>query len=342
MPRANSPPSSSHARPDAPHRVVMLGYENAQVLDITGPLEVFSRTARWLLEKGVCSRSAYSVELVAAQAGPVRTSSGLCVIAERSYRHVARADTLLIAGGIGCHGTMKDADVLRWIRKLAPRVSRLGSVCTGALVLARAGLLDDKSATTHWSYVDELRTLGRSIHIEPDAIYVRDGNLYTSAGVTAGIDMALAMVDSDWGQPVALAVAQELVMFLKRPGGQSQFSSHLAAQFSEDDKLRELQLWILDHLDRDLSVTALAGRVAMSERNFTRRFSASVGISPAHYVARARLEAARRKLEENNLRIAQVARHCGFGTEETMRRTFVADLGVSPSDYRERFRSSAA
>jgi len=319
----------------------MLGYENAQILDISGPLEVFSRTARWLLEKGVCNQLAYSVELVAARAGPVRTSSGLCVIAQRSYRRVARADTLLIAGGIGCHGAMDDPDVLRWIRRISPRVLRLGSVCTGALVLGRAGLLDDKSATTHWSYVEQLRTLGRSIRVQPDAIYVRDGNLYTSAGVTAGIDMALAMVDSDWGQPVALAIAQELVMFLKRPGGQSQFSSHLAAQFSEDDKLRDLQLWILDHLDRDLCVTALAARVAMSERNFTRRFTASVGIAPAHYVARARLESARRRLEENNLRVAQVARHCGFGTEETMRRTFVAELGVSPSDYRERFRSSA-
>jgi transcriptional regulator GlxA family with amidase domain len=320
----------------------MLGYENAQILDITGPLEVFSRSARWLRDKGFCSAYAYSVELVAVEAGPVRTSSGLCVIAERSYRNVARADTLLIAGGIGCHGAMDDPGVLRWIRRMAPRVRRLGSVCTGALVLGRAGLLDDKSATTHWDYVDQLRTVGQSIHVQPDAIYVRDGNLYTSAGVTAGMDMALAMVESDWGQPVALAIAQELVMFLKRPGGQSQFSSHLAAQFSEDDKLRELQLWILDHLDRDLSVTALAERVAMSERNFTRRFTAGVGISPAHYVARARLEAARRKLEENNLRVAQVARHCGFRTEETMRRTFVAELGVSPSDYRERFRSSAA
>jgi len=189
------------------------------------------------------------------------------------------------------------------------------------------------------SEVSELVLL---IQIQPDAIYVRDGNLYTSAGVTAGIDMALAMIENDWGQPTALAIAQELVMFLKRPGGQSQFSSHLAAQFSEDDKLRELQLWILDHLDRDLSVQELATRMAMSERNFARRFTASVGLPPAHYVARARLEAARRKLEENNLRISRVARCCGFGTEETMRRAFVAELGVSPSDYRDRFRSSAA
>jgi len=333
-------PKKSLLRPHA-HHVVMLGYDDAQILDITGPLEVFSRSARWLRDKGFCSDLAYSIELVAASAGPLRTSSGLCLIAERCYREVEQADTLLVAGGIGCHGAMVDDDVLGWIRSIAPGVTRLGSVCTGALVLGSAGLLDGKSATTHWGYVDTLRTLGHAIHVQPDSIYVRDGNLYTSAGVTAGMDMALAMVESDWGQPVALAVAQELVMFLKRPGGQSQFSSHLAAQFSEDDKLRELQLWILDHLDHDLSVAELAARVAMSERNFTRRFAAGVGASPAQYVAHARLEAARRRLEENNLRIAQVARRCGFGTEESMRRAFVAELGVSPSDYRERFRSSA-
>ena len=340
MPRITTPkkpPANS-----APHHVVMLGYDDAQILDITGPLEVFSRSARWLRDKGLCSELAYRVELVAAKAGPLRTSSGICLIAERSYADVKRADTLLVAGGIGCHGAMEDPAVLRWIRTVAPRVTRLGSVCTGALVLGRAGLLDGKSATTHWDYVDRLGKLGQAIRVQPDAIFVRDGNLYTSAGVTAGMDMALSMVESDWGQPAALAVAQELVMFLKRPGGQSQFSSHLAAQFSEDDKLRELQLWILDHLDGDLSVPELAARVAMSERNFARRFSAGVGVSPAHYVARTRLEAARRRLEENNLRIAQVARRCGFGTEETMRRIFIAELGVSPSDYRERFRSSAA
>ena len=333
---------TERSRPETPHRVVMFAYEDAQILDITGPLGVFARSARWLRDKGVSRGLAYSVEVVADEAGPVRTSSGLCVIADRSYREVTRADTLLVAGGIGCHRAMEDRGALNWIRKIAPKTTRFGSVCTGALVLARAGLLDQKSATTHWDYVAQLRQLGSSIQIQPDAIYVRDGNLYTSAGVTAGIDMALAMIENDWGQPTALAIAQELVMFLKRPGGQSQFSSHLAAQFSEDDKLRELQLWILDHLDRDLSVRELATRMAMSERNFARRFTESVGLPPAHYVARARLEAARRKLEENNLRISRVARCCGFGTEETMRRAFVAELGVSPSDYRDRFRSSAA
>jgi transcriptional regulator GlxA family with amidase domain len=320
----------------------MLGYPDAQILDITGPLEVFGRSARWLRDKGVTRKLAYTVELVAAQAGPVATSSGISLVAERSYRQISRADTLLIAGGIGCHPVMEDQNILRWIRRMAPKVSRVASVCTGALVLARAGLLGNRSATTHWDYIDQLAGISQSIKVQKDAIYVRDGNVYTSAGVTAGMDMTLAMVESDWGQPVALAVAQELVMFLKRPGGQSQFSSHLAAQFSEDDKLRELQLWILDHLDQELSVPKLAARAAMSERNFARRFTADVGLTPAQFVSRARLEAARRKLEENNLQISQVARHCGFGTEETMRRTFIAELGVSPSDYRERFRSAAA
>lgn len=338
----HTPKNRARSQPAMPHRVVMLGYPDAQILDITGPLEVFGRSGRWLRDKGFSRGLAYSIELVAAQAGPVTTSSGICLVAERSYREVSRADTLLIAGGIGCHPVMEDGDILRWIRRMAPKVSRLASVCTGALVLARAGLLDNKSATTHWDYIEELTAINDSIRVQQDAIYVRDGNTYTSAGVTAGMDMALAMVESDWGQPAALAVAQELVMFLKRPGGQSQFSSHLAAQFSEDDKLRELQLWVLDHLDQDLSVPKLATRTAMSERNFARRFSAGVGMTPAQYVSRARLEAARRKLEENNLQISQVARHCGFGTEETMRRTFIAELGVSPSDYRERFRSAAA
>ena len=174
--------------------------------------------------------------------------------------------------------------------------------------------------------------------MQPDAIYVRDGNIYTSAGVTAGIDMALAMVEYDWGQLAALAVAKGLVMFLKRPGGQSQFSGQLAAQFSEGDELRKLQLWMLDHVGHDLSVPRLAARVTMSERNFARRFTETVGDSPAHYVARIRTETARRKLEQTDLRVSEIAELCGFGTPESMRRVFVSQLGVSPSAYRDRFR----
>lgn len=320
----------------------MLGYPDAQILDITGPLEVFSRAARWLCDKGVTRNEVYQVELVASNAGPFATSSGIRLVAERAYRQVTRADTLLISGGRGTKAVMVDAGLLAWIRRMKPKVKRLGSVCTGALILAHAGLLDRKAATTHWEYADQLAGIDPSIRIQRDDIYVRDGNIYTSAGVTAGIDMALAMVEQDWGQPTALGVAQELVMFLKRPGGQSQFSSQLAAQFSEDDKLRELQLWILDHLQEDLSVPRLAAKAVMSERNFARRFAQTVGVTPAQYVSTVRLEAARRKLEENDLQISQVARRCGFGTQETMRRSFVSELGVSPSDYRERFRGAAS
>jgi transcriptional regulator GlxA family with amidase domain len=323
---------------DRTHRVVMLGYPDAQMLDITGPLEAFGRSSRLLHDRGISRVPAYTLELVGLKAGPFATSSGVRLVAERSYREISSADTLLIAGGIGCFDVMEDEEVLRWIRRLAPKVTRLGSVCNGALILAKTGLLKGRSATTHWDDIEHLVKLGPSIKVQPDAIYVRDGNIYTSAGITAGIDMALAMVEEDWGQPVALATAQMLVMFLKRPGGQSQFSAQLAAQFSEDDKLKELQLWMLDHLQQDLSIPKLAARVAMSERNFARRFTESVGMTPAVYVSKIRLEAARRKLEENDLQVSQVARRCGFGTQETMRRSFIAELGIPPSDYRERFR----
>ena len=325
-------PSPRKHQPDAPRRVVMLVYPGTQILDITGPLEVFGRTARWVRDRGLSRGLPYTVEMVAAEAGPFTTSSGLRLMAERSYREVIQADTLLIAGGIGYAETLADTRVLAWLRSMAGKVRRVGSICTGALILAESGLLQGRRATTHWEYTGELAAY-RGVKVDPDAIYVRDGRFYSSAGVTAGMDMALAMVEEDWGQPVSLAVAQELVLFLKRPGGQS--------QFSEDDKLRELQLWMLDHLEQDLSVPRLAERMAMSERNFARRFVESTGATPAQYVSRIRLEAARRKLEQGRLQVSEVARRCGFGSQESMRRVFVERLGVPPGDYRERFRGAS-
>jgi transcriptional regulator GlxA family with amidase domain len=209
------------------------------------------------------------------------------------------------------------------------------------MILARAGLLDDASATTHWEYFDELAESGNEVDVDRNAIFVRNGNVFTSAGVTAGMDMALAMVEDDWGQAVALAVAQQLVMYLKRPGGQSQFSNHLKAQSLESDRLQRLQLWMLDHLDQDLRVDALAARAAMSERTFARRFVAEAGITPAKFVEQARIQAARRRLEEGRLPVESIALRCGFHSAENMRRSFVRVLGVSPTDYRERFRSAA-
>src|SRR5215469_14436801 len=321
-----------------PHHVVMVAYPDVQILDVTGPLEVFSRASRWMQHNGIRRDLAYRVEVVAPRAGAFSTSSGVRLVAERSYREVARADTLLVAGGRGQTAARGDTELLAWLTRMTARVPRFGSVCTGALILAACGLLEGRSATTHWAYLEELHQLiGNGVC--QDAIYTRDGNLYTSAGVTAGMDMALAMLEEDHGNAVALAVARELVMFLKRPGGQSQFSDHLAAQFSEDAGLRELQLWMLGHLDQDLSVPRLADRIAMSERSFARHFADGVGLAPGHYVRQIRVTAARRKLEQTDLTLQQVARRCGFGTPESLRRSFLAALGVSPGAYRERFRA---
>src|SRR5215470_3683912 len=333
-------PEAARGKGARPHHVVMLGYPDAQVLDITGPLEVFGRASRWIRDHGVSRDPAYKVEIVAPRAGPFATSSGIRLIAERAYQQVRSADTLLIAGGMGGRSLEGDAPLLEWLRGIAPRVARLGSICTGALILAHSGLLRGRRATTHWAYLRELQgVLGAGVCA--DAIYIRDGSIYTSAGVTAGMDMALAMLEQDWGTPVALAVARELVLFLKRPGGQSQFSDHLAAQFSEDSTLKDLQLWMLEHLQEDLSVARLAERAAMSQRNLARHFLATTGVAPGQYVRQLRINAARQKLEQTPLRVSQIARRCGFGSEESLRRNFVAALGVSPAAYRERFRGAA-
>ena len=320
------------------HRVVMLGYPQAQVLDITGPLEVFARTARWLHDHRGIQPAAYEVEFVAAHAGPLETSGGLSVIATRRYLDVRRADTLLISGGIGYHEAMHDKALIAWIGRQSTKVDRLGSICTGALLLAAAGLLDGRSATTHWDYCDRLARMAPRTRVQRDAIYVQSDGLYTSAGVTAGMDMALAMVEEDWGKATALAIAQELVMYIKRPGGQSQFSRHISAQLRADI-FGDLELWIFDHLDNDLSVERLAERAGMSSRHFARLFTQRLGTTPAAYVRRARVEEARRRIEGGSMRLKQVARHCGFADEQRLRRAFHKVLGVTPIEYRSRFAS---
>jgi transcriptional regulator GlxA family with amidase domain len=321
--------------------IVMLAYDDAQILDITGPLEVFARTSRYLVDKGYVKQEAYKVEVVAETPGSITTSSGIKLEATRAFKNVAGADTVLVSGGIGYRAAI-NPEVIGWLTKMSKIARRVGSICNGALILAEAGLLDGKAATTHWGFVDTLRNCGHEIEVDGDALYIRDGNTYTSAGVTAGIDLALALVEEDWGQHVALAVAQQLVMYLKRPGGQSQFSNHLKAQCIESGRLRELLLWIHDNLDAELSVDALAKRISMSPRTFARRFKVSVGMTPANYVAQLRLTAARRKLENSRMSIDSIAYRCGFGTSGTLRRTFVKRLGMSPSAYREKFRSGAS
>ncbi len=325
------------------HKVVCLAYSDVQVLDVTGPLEVFGRASRWLSDQRRGAGPAYALEVVAEQAGPVLTSSpGIVLQAERSWRHVASADTLLIAGGKGWEHAAADPELRTWLRKLQAQGTRIASVCTGALILAKAGLLDGQRATTHWDYCDQLGQLAANCAVDADAIYLQISNkLYTSAGVTSGMDMALGLLEIDHDAGVALAVAQELVMFVKRPGGQSQFSRTLAVQAHDDDRLAALQSWMLDNVEADLSVPALAARVNMSPRNFARRFGQACGVSPARYVEQLRCEAARRRLEESDLPLARIAQQVGLGSAETLRRLFQRTLSMSPQEYRRRFSSTA-
>jgi transcriptional regulator GlxA family with amidase domain len=320
---------------ESPRRVVLVGFDDLQTLDLIGPNEVFAVAAR--LRPG-----AYSVEIVAPEP-TFRSWSGVRMAADRTLAGCrGPIDTLVVSGGIGVAGAEKDERLIRWLRTAAPRSRRLASVCSGAFLLARAGLLDGRSATTHWSSCRELARRYPSVHVETDPIFVRDGDVYTSAGVTAGIDLALALVEEDLGPDVARDVARWLVLFLRRPGGQSQFSAALAGQQAEREPLRELQGWVMDHLDEDLTVPALAERVFMSPRNFARAFKREVGMTPAVYVETVRVERARTLLETGGEAVEQVALRCGFGTVETMRRVFRRRLGVSPGDYRQRFQRRAA
>jgi len=316
----------------------MLAFAEAQILDVVGPLEVFSRASRLLTDEGRCGPAPYTVEILARTPGPVVTSSGIAVVAGRGYRRVRSGiDTLFVAGGRGVESTLRDPGLLHWLRRMARRVGRLASVCTGAFILAEAGLLDGKRAATHWRSCARLAARYPNVTVDPDPIFVRQGRVFTSAGVTAGMDLALALVEDDHGPKLARQVARELVLFLKRPGGQTQFSAQLQTQLADRAPLAELHAWIADHLGADLSVVALARRAAMSPRNFARVFVRSLGTTPARQVEKLRVEAARRRLEESAAGIDEIAAQCGFGTRESMRRAFQRTLRVSPSAYRSRF-----
>lgn len=315
-----------------PKKVVIVVYPGVQALDLAGPTEVF-----WAA--GQIARRPYDLTIAASKAETFSTTSGLLIKPHRTLRGLrGPIDTLLVAGGIGTAEAERDQSLIRGVRQAAGRSRRVASVCTGSLILARAGLLDGRRATTHWASCEQLATRYPSIEVERDAIFVRDGDLWTSAGVTAGMDLALAMVEEDLGREVALEVARWLVLYVQRPGGQSQFSVQLAAQSSEYEPVRELQGWIADHLGGDLSVDALARRANMSPRNFARVFRREVGMTPAAYVETARVESAQRELETTKAGFDAIARRCGFGTTDTMRRAFQRRLGVKPGDYRARFR----
>jgi transcriptional regulator GlxA family with amidase domain len=316
---------------DSPRPVVIVAFPDVQALDVTGPVEVFAMANRYL------PRPAYAPTVVSQEGGEVVTSSGLGLATARAAGWRGPIDTLVVAGGEGTADAARDRELTSWVAVAADRSRRVASVCSGAFVLAAAGLLAGRRATTHWSACTLLARLYPDVAVEADRIYVRDGDVWTSAGVTAGMDLALAMVEDDHGGAVALDVARQLVLFTRRGGGQSQFSVQMAAGAAERRPLREVVAHIADHLDGDLSVPALARRAAMSPRTFARTFAAEVGTTPAAYVQAARVEAARRLLETTHRTTATIAADCGFGTVETMHRAFRRTLGTTPGMYRRHF-----
>ncbi|MEE6176075.1 GlxA family transcriptional regulator [Mycobacterium sp. 050134] len=307
-------------------RVVIVGFPRVQSLDLSGPYEVFA-------EAGT-----YRVEVAAPRQGTFAADSGLALSADVALADLrGRIDTLIVAGGYGIFDVIEDADFIRDLQRAAKKSRRVGSICTGAFALAAAGLLEGRRATTHWRFSDQLRNCYPSVVVDPDPIYIRSDNVYTSAGITAGMDLALALVEEDRGHQAAMSIAREFVLFMRRPGGQSQFSTALAAQTADRDPLRELQAWVNDHLDADLSIETLAERAHMSPRHFARVFSREVGQTPARYVEHVRVEAAQRRLEESTDSLDAIATHCGFGSVNSMRRSFLRVRGIPPSAYRQRF-----
>ncbi len=314
--------------------VAIIVPQNAQSLDICGPLDAFLEANRQA--PGKCN---YAVRLLSIEPGRMIRAGSLSLVADGSiFEDEGPIDTLLVAGTPDYEQAYGASALHAWLHRHAPRSRRHGSVCTGAFFLGAAGLLDGHEATTHWQHAAELAEKFPAAKVAPDQIFVQDGALWTSAGVTAGIDLALKLIEDDHGRDIALAVARRLVVFLKRPGGQSQFSAHLAAQIATEGRIQAVQHWILDHLPLDLTVRSLASRAAMSVRNFTRVFQEETGITPADFVEMARVDAARRMLEDTDTPLQRVASACGFANPDTMRRAFLRRIDAGPSEYRERFR----
>lgn len=321
--------------PPNPVRVIdVLTYPAVLLLDLAGPVQVFAFANDLAINAG--GAPPYRLRVVAPEGEGAATTAGVTLAAAPLTRLSEALDTLLVVGGPGAEAAAGNPALLDWVRRRAARARRVASVCTGAFLLAAAGLLDGHRAVTHWKDCARLAQRYPSVRVEPDPIFVCDGRVWTSAGVTAGIDLALALVEEDLGRPVALAIARQLVVFLKRPGGQAQFSAALALQAAED-RFGALHQWINDHLSGDLSLAVLADQAGMSERSFSRHYAEATGQTPARAVEQLRVEAARRLLSESRVPIKRIAQRCGFGSEETMRRSFMRLLSVTPHDYRSRF-----
>lgn len=312
----------------------MLAPQGVQSLDVVGPAEVFWEAARRLGDP-----DAYQVQVMGVNDEPICGTGALRFLPDRTIHEPDQPiDTLLVAGDPSFQP--RDPAISAWLARRAPECRRYGSICTGVFLLAEAGLLDGRQVTTHWECADKLRQDYPGLRVDTDRIFIRDGQLSTAAGVTAGIDLALAMVEEDHGRDIALIVARYMVVFLKRPGGQSQFSAHLTAQIADKGPIQSIADHILSDLRADLSVETLAGRANMSTRNFSRVFLREIGTTPADFVEAARLDAARRLLQDSAMPLQRIADRCGFADLHSMRRVFRRTLGVGPNDYRATFQTS--
>jgi transcriptional regulator GlxA family with amidase domain len=329
---------------DSPITIACLLYPDVMSLDVSGPLQVFASANVERQRQGLAP--CYRLRVLGERAGAIATSAGLQMVAEQAWADtdVDGIDTLLIPGGAGEKAQSSNQALLAWLRAAEPRVRRLGSICSGALILAAAGLLDGRRATTHWADAESLRLEYPAVEVLADCLHTYDpedtqgsGHIFTSAGVTAGIDLALALIEADLGRAMALTVARRLVMFLRRPGGQAQFSALLAPDPNRVSRLAALLDWIPAHLHQDLSLDALAAQARMTPRTLSRVFAQELNMGPGRYVERVRLEAARTLLQDAQASIGTVARLTGFGHPENLRRTFHKYLAVSPQEYAERF-----
>lgn len=316
--------------------VLFIGYDGVGLLNITGPFTVFW-TASWFRSQR--GEPGYDRRIATLTGGPMMTADGMTLMTEplSNFEHVP-IDTLVVPGALEVGRAMKDPALVEWIATHAPRARRICSVCTGTFVLAAAGLLDGKRVVTHWASAEKLAAQFPRLRVEADAIFLRDDPVWSSAGVSAGVDLAMALVQEDCGREIAMSVARQLVVYMKRPGGQTQFSELLHAQAVSPEPFAELHDWLTNHLhDETLSVEVLAKRACMSARNFARVYKTKTGRTPAKTIELFRLETARKMLEDTDERIETIARRTGFGDEDRMRNTFQRHLNVSPRDYRERF-----
>jgi transcriptional regulator GlxA family with amidase domain len=325
----------------ARRRIVLVTNPSARSLEFMGPMQVFDE-ARLFLEYSGRPDLAYEVEVVSTGTAPIYDRKGLSIHAPTPYHRLrGQVDTLLFQAADADDECLRDERFIAWVARMSQRVRRIVSICTGSFILAEAGVLDGRRATTHWCACDDFRRRYPKVSLEPDPIYVKDGHVYTSAGATSGMDLAIALVEEDFGTELARRVAQGLVMFLRRPGNQAQFSVQVATEVPDAGSAREVQNYIQDHLEGDLRVEALASHFGMSPRNFTRVFTQRLGMAPGRYVEQCRLEHARQRLEETDEPLSEVATRCGYATPDGLRLAFERNLGITPSAYRGRFSSSA-